>query len=99
MVLFTLYFSNNLLLILRTVMSNEDTGGAYSLGELEVIPGGGNHMHTHSAFAETFTAIKGVLGVNVRNERFYLWPGESLTVPLHTPHHFFNDGNETVSCL
>lgn len=77
---------------------NDETGGAYSLGELEIFPGGGNQMHTHSAFEETFTAVKGVLGVAVKNRRHYLKPGESLTVPLHTPHHFFNISNEPVVC-
>lgn len=82
-----------------TVLKTEaDTNGAYSLGHLEVSPGGGNSMHTHIAFEETFTAITGVLGVAVGETRQYLYPGQSVTIPLHTPHHFFNDGNETVTC-
>jgi len=76
-----------------------DTGGAYSLGELEVSPGGGNGMHTHIAFEETFTAVKGVLGVAIGKRKHYLQPGQSVTIPLHTPHHFFNDGTATVTCL
>jgi hypothetical protein len=36
--------------------SASETGGLYSLGELEVSSGGGNSMHVHSAFEETFTA-------------------------------------------
>jgi mannose-6-phosphate isomerase-like protein (cupin superfamily) len=76
-----------------------DTGGSYMLGELEVAPGGGNFMHTHSAFEETFTAVKGVLGVVLNKKRHYLQPGQSVTVPLHTPHYFFNDGKQPVTCL
>lgn len=75
-----------------------ETKGAYLLGELEVAPGGGNPMHTHAAFQETFTAVKGILGIRIRNERFYLRPGESMTVPLHTPHCFFNDDDEPITC-
>jgi len=78
--------------------TSEETGGAYSLGELEVSPGGGNFMHTHSAFEETFTAVDGVLGVAVEDKKYYLNPGESFTIPLHTAHHFFNDGKEPVTC-
>lgn len=75
-----------------------ETGGAYSLGELVVYPGGGNYMHTHSAFEETFTAVKGSLGVMLNGKKHMLQPGESITVPLHAPHHFFNDGKDPITC-
>jgi mannose-6-phosphate isomerase-like protein (cupin superfamily) len=78
--------------------SAEETGGRYMLGELEVAPGGGNFMHTHSTFEETIIAVKGRLGVVLKNRKYYLQPGESITVPLHTPHHFFNDGKEPITC-
>jgi len=82
----------------KVLKTSEETGGSYSLGELEVFPGGGNFMHVHSAFEETFTAIEGKLGVMLAGKKYYLQPGESVTVPLYTPHHFFNDGNEVVKC-
>jgi len=78
--------------------TEEDTGGAFTLGELIVYPGGGNFMHTHSAFEETFTAIKGELGVALGDKKHYLSPGQSITVPLHKPHHFFNPTNEPITC-
>lgn len=82
----------------KVLTTSEETGGAFMVGELTVSPGGGNFMHTHSAFEETFTAVKGTLGVAVNDKKYFLKPGESITVPLHTPHHFFNDGNEPVTC-
>lgn len=81
--------------ILKT---SEETGGEYSLGELEVAPGGGNYMHKHSAFEETFTAVNGQLGVVMNNRRYFLNPGESVTVPINTPHHFFNESHLPVTC-
>ncbi|MEO5563363.1 MAG: cupin domain-containing protein [Chitinophagaceae bacterium] len=78
--------------------SCEETGGDYSLGELEIFPGGGNHLHVHNAFEETFTSVKGILGVMYKDRKIYLKPGESITVPGKTPHHFFNDGSEPVIC-
>ena len=86
---------NDKAVVLKT---SEETGGAYSLGELVIYPGGGNYMHTHSAFEETFIAVKGELGVMLRNKKHILQPGESITVPLHAPHHFFNSGKEPVTC-
>ena len=81
--------------ILKT---SEETGGAYSLGELTVAPGGGNQLHIHTAFTETFTAVSGTLGVMYGKKKIFLRPGDSITVPLRTPHHFFNSGNEPVVC-
>lgn len=78
--------------------SLDETGGTYMLAELVVYPGGGNFMHTHSAFEETFTAVKGTLGVVLNNKKHYLQPGDSVTVPLHAPHHFFNNCKEPITC-
>lgn len=75
-----------------------DTAGAYSLAELTVYPGGGNTYHTHSAFTETFTAKEGNLGVMLGKKKCILQPGQSVTVPRHTPHYFFNDGISPIVC-
>jgi len=80
------------------VKTSQETGGAYSLGELEIAPGGGNGLHKHSAFTETFTALKGKLGVMYGKKKLFLNPGESLTIPLNTPHYFFNSGTESITC-
>lgn len=78
--------------------TSDETNGEYSLGQLEIYPGGGNSLHVHTAFTETFTAIKGTLGVVSGDRKIYLTPGESLTIPLQTPHYFFNDNKETIVC-
>lgn len=78
--------------------SSEETGGKYTLGELEVAPGGGNPLHTHTAFSETFTAVKGIIGVRLNDKKLYLRPGDSITIPPFTPHHFFNITDEMVVC-
>jgi mannose-6-phosphate isomerase-like protein (cupin superfamily) len=78
--------------------SSEETGGTYQLAELEVSPGGGNFMHTHTAFEETFIAVKGELGVMLNGKVYFLQPGQSITIPLHEPHHFFNRGKTTITC-
>ena len=78
--------------------SAAETGGLYSLGELEISPGGGNSMHVHSAFEETFTAVRGELGVVLSGKLYKLRPGESITVARNTPHHFINKSGETIVC-
>jgi mannose-6-phosphate isomerase-like protein (cupin superfamily) len=83
---------------LTILKSSEETGGVYSFHELEVAPGGGNMLHVHKGFTETFTAVKGVLGVRFNNRKLYLQPGQSVSVPVGTPHHFFNDTGSPVVC-
>ncbi|HTE23542.1 cupin domain-containing protein [Flavitalea sp.] len=78
--------------------SASETGGLYSLGELEISPGGGDSMHVHSAFEETFTAVRGELGVMLSGKLYNLRPGESITVPRNTTHHFINKSGETIVC-
>jgi hypothetical protein len=34
----------------------------------------------------------------LNKKKYYLKPGESMTVPLYAPHHFFNDTKEPVTC-
>jgi len=79
------------------VKTSEETNGSYSLAELELNPGGGNPLHSHSAFTETFLSVKGKLGVRINNEKFELAPGQSKTVPLNTNHHFFNPTDQTIT--
>lgn len=76
----------------------DETGGAYSMGELEIAAGGRNYLHTHAAFEETFTAIKGTLGVVLKKKKYFLQPGQSITIPLNAPHYFFNQSNQPVTC-
>lgn len=78
--------------------SSNETGGLYSLGELEVYPGGGNTPHFHTAFEETFTAVQGELGVMLGAKKYLLKPGESITVPKNAPHYFFNRTTSPITC-
>jgi mannose-6-phosphate isomerase-like protein (cupin superfamily) len=78
--------------------NNEETNGAYLLGQLEVAPGGGNNLHTHSSFEETFIAIQGILGIKYGGKEIYLNPGDTFTIPKKQPHAFFNSGQETITC-
>jgi quercetin dioxygenase-like cupin family protein len=74
----------------------EETRGAYAEHLLTLMPGGGNPMHVHRAFTETFVAVKGVLGIQLKNERKLLLPGESYTVRRNEPHCFFNNSDEAI---
>lgn len=64
--------------------------------ELTLMPGGGNPPHIHTAFDETFTAVKGKLGLRLGKEKMLLQPGESFTVRKGEVHNFFNPGKEEI---
>jgi mannose-6-phosphate isomerase-like protein (cupin superfamily) len=76
--------------------TSREAEGKYSLHELSLMPGGGNPAHYHTAFAETFTAVKGQLGLSLRRKRILLEPGESYTVAKGEVHNFFNPGREEI---
>ncbi len=67
-----------------------ETGGQYTLAEIELAPGGGNELHYHRSYAETFTCVEGVLGLQVGKATHTLQPGESAIAPAGEVHRFFN---------
>jgi quercetin dioxygenase-like cupin family protein len=73
-----------------------ETGGARTVLELVVWPGGGNDPHRHLTYAETFTAVEGTLTVRLGRERLRLAPGASATAPPGAVHCFANETGEPV---
>lgn len=78
------------------IRTSAESGGRVSDLELTLMPGGKNFPHYHKAFAETFTAMDGVLGVKVAGKRLLLHPGETLTVQPGQVHSFFNPGETEI---
>lgn len=68
--------------------SAAETGGAYTLIEVDLAPGGGNSLHTHSEFTETFTPVAGDLLVYDGKQERILKEGEKATIPLNVLHYF-----------
>ena len=65
--------------------------------ELSLMPGGGNLLHYHKTYSETFFAVEGDLGLKLgKNESKILKPGEQYTVQPMQLHSFFNPGNTEV---
>ena len=76
--------------------TSAETGGYHSLLELTLQPGGKNFPHVHTAFIETFTPVRGILGVQLKNKTLLLAPGQRYVVLQNEVHHFFNPGNEAL---
>ena len=67
-----------------------ETNGKFTLVQVELAPDGGNELHYHKTFDETFTVVEGVLGIQLGKEIFHLKKGESATAPVGSLHRFFN---------
>jgi quercetin dioxygenase-like cupin family protein len=66
------------------------SGGARTVAEIELAPGGGNPLHIHQSYDEHFEVLEGRLGVQVGTEKRILAAGENATVGRGTVHRFFS---------
>lgn len=78
------------------VESSNETGGAYTLIEVELQPGGGNQPHCHTCFSKRFIAIKGELCIDIEGQQLRLQPGECVMVPANKLHRFYNQGETPI---
>ena len=78
------------------LLSSEETGGEYTLVEIEVAPGGGNAPHYHNTYDEHFEVVEGTLEVMVNGTTYTLRPGEKATAPMNALHCFRNPTGETT---
>ena len=65
--------------------------------EITLMPGGGNILHYHKTYSETFMAVDGELGLKLgKNEFKILKPGERYTVKPMQLHCFFNPTDRQI---
>jgi mannose-6-phosphate isomerase-like protein (cupin superfamily) len=77
--------------------TSEETGGEFVKIKDELPAGSvGVPMHYHLAYTETFEVLQGKLDVCVSGKKTHvvLKSGESVHVPIRTPHRFWNGGDE-----
>jgi quercetin dioxygenase-like cupin family protein len=75
-----------------------ETGGEVTELEITLQPGGGNELHYHLTYSETFTALEGELGIRLaKGGSKILKPGESLLVEKGEHHGFFNPGDDEIT--
>jgi quercetin dioxygenase-like cupin family protein len=77
----------------------EESGGARTLLEVELAPGGRNEPHRHLTYAEHFEAVEGDLTVRLGRASSVLSPGEQVVAPPGSAHCFANETAEVVRFL
>jgi len=74
-----------------------ESGSKVSELQITLFPGGGNRLHYHKTYSETFIAVEGNLGLRLgKNESKILKPGDRFIVKPMQHHCFFNPGNDMV---
>lgn len=83
--------------IVTFLQTSEESGGKMTEAEIILMPGGGNPLHYHKTYAETFTAIDGELGLKLgKGKTKILKQGETYTVEPMSPHGFFNPTDKEI---
>jgi quercetin dioxygenase-like cupin family protein len=73
-----------------------ETGGKYTLMEIELGKSNGPPLHYHNAFSEKFEVKEGVLYLQVGKDKRKLNAGDSVMVPAGTHHRFYNETSDMV---
>ena len=85
--------------LLTRKVSSEQTGGAYSLFEVAVGPGGGEGPHVQHREDECFYVLEGRFGFVVEGSEIEAGPGSLVYVPKGGLHAFENAGEATGRML
>jgi mannose-6-phosphate isomerase-like protein (cupin superfamily) len=70
----------------------EQTGGAYSITEIESFPGNGPPAHIHRKEDECFYVVEGAFSVILGDRIFDVADGDFVRIPKGTPHTYKNVG-------
>jgi mannose-6-phosphate isomerase-like protein (cupin superfamily) len=76
--------------------TSRQSNGEKTLMEVYIGPKGGNPLHYHRRFSETFKVLEGELSVQVGSEKVKLAAGQTATAPSNVHHRFYNTSGKPV---
>ncbi len=79
--------------------TSEETGGEFTLIEIEVAPGGGTPPHYHKTYDEHFEVLDGTLEVLLGKQKHTLRSGQKAIAPRNTRHRFHNPTDAPTTFL
>ena len=74
--------------------TSEETGGARTLAESEVAPGGKVTPHYHLSYSERFKVLEGQLSVEIDGVQHELGPGDEAVAAARSVHAWSNPGQD-----
>ncbi|MFP5288413.1 MAG: cupin domain-containing protein [Thermoanaerobaculia bacterium] len=76
-------------------LGTQETGGERMVSDLYVRPGGAVvGEHVHPSIDETFTVLKGRVGISLDGKEMIAEPGRRVHVPRGVVHNWWNAGDE-----
>jgi len=81
------------------LITGEQTGGAFFMAEVSVVPGGGNPPHIHHREAECFYLQEGTLTIQVGGKTYTASAGDFIRLPRGVAHSFENTGDVNAKVL
>src|SRR5215472_5089259 len=84
---------------IRFLITGEQTGGAFFVAEVSVVPGGGNPPHIHHREDECFYLQEGTLTIQVDGKTQTTSAGDFIRLPRGVAHSFVNNGNVDAKVL
>jgi mannose-6-phosphate isomerase-like protein (cupin superfamily) len=81
------------------ISTSKQSGGEKTLMEIHLGPKGGNPLHYHKRFSETFKIKEGELNVQLDKAIEVLKPGDTVTAQILQRHRFFNTSGKSVVFL
>ena len=84
---------------IRFLITGEQTGGAFFMAEVSVMPGGSNPPHIHHREDECFYLQEGTLTIQVGGKTHTASAGDFLRLPRGVAHSFENTGNVEAKVL
>ncbi len=84
---------------IRFLITGEQTGGAFFMAEVSIMPGGGNPPHIHHREEECFYLQEGELTIQVGGRIQTASAGDFIRLPRGVAHSFQNTGNVDAKVL
>jgi quercetin dioxygenase-like cupin family protein len=85
--------------LMTFLITGEETGGAFFMADLSVVPGGGTPPHIHQREDESFHLLEGTLTIQVGGDTMTASPGDFVYLPRGIAHSFKNTGDAIAKAL
>jgi len=84
---------------IRFLITGEQTGGAFFMAEVSVLPGGSNPPHIHHREDECFYLQEGTMTIQVGGKTQTASAGDFIRLPRGVAHSFVNNGDVDAKVL
>jgi len=85
--------------LMTFLITGEETGGAFFMADISVVPGGGTPPHIHHREDESFHLLEGTLTIQVGGDTMTASPGDFVYLPRGIDHSFKNTGDVIAKAL